>query len=136
MLSGISQKHSVRSITYCFTEFCNSQCYHNSLHPSSLFEPRHPSLNVVPKNASQWHRYQSHIKTSVKKERDSEARQGLGQPCPPAPGLGTRGKTPHAQSLTQVRSRLLSWMRANDPSAGSPTATLLRLLLPLSDKVH
>ena len=24
----------------------------------------------------------------------------------------------------------------NDPSAGSPTETLLRLLLPLSDKVH
>ena len=28
------------------------------------------------------------------------------------------------------------WMRANDASAGSPTETLLRLLLPLSDKVH
>ena len=27
-------------------------------------------------------------------------------------------------------------MRANDPSAGSPTETLLRLLLPLSDKLH
>ena len=27
-------------------------------------------------------------------------------------------------------------MRANDPSAGSPTETLLRLLLPLSDAVH
>ncbi len=27
-------------------------------------------------------------------------------------------------------------MHANDPSAGSPTETLLRLLLPLSDKVH
>jgi hypothetical protein len=24
----------------------------------------------------------------------------------------------------------------NDPSAGSPTETLLRLLLPLSDEVH
>jgi hypothetical protein len=28
------------------------------------------------------------------------------------------------------------WIRVNDPSAGSPTETLLRLLLPLSDKVH
>ena len=28
------------------------------------------------------------------------------------------------------------YARANDPSAGSPTETLLRLLLPLSDKVH
>ena len=26
--------------------------------------------------------------------------------------------------------------RANDPSAGSPTETLLRLLLPLNDKVY
>jgi hypothetical protein len=30
----------------------------------------------------------------------------------------------------------LPYIRANDPSAGSPTETLLRLLLPLSDKVH
>ena len=30
----------------------------------------------------------------------------------------------------------LVWIRVNDPSAGSPTETLLRLLLPLSDKVH
>ena len=28
------------------------------------------------------------------------------------------------------------YYRVNDPSAGSPTETLLRLLLPLSDKVH
>ena len=27
-------------------------------------------------------------------------------------------------------------IRVNDPSAGSPTETLLRLLLPLGDKVH
>ena len=30
----------------------------------------------------------------------------------------------------------LNWMRANDPSAGSPTETFLRLLLALSDRVH
>ena len=29
----------------------------------------------------------------------------------------------------------LNWISVNDPSAGSPTETLLRLLLPLSDKV-
>ena len=27
------------------------------------------------------------------------------------------------------------WIRVNDPSAGSPTETLLRLLLPLNDQV-
>ena len=30
---------------------------------------------------------------------------------------------------------ILVWIRVNDPSAGSPTETLLRLLLPLNDKV-
>ena len=30
----------------------------------------------------------------------------------------------------------LNWISVNDPSAGSPTETLLRLLLPLSDKVY
>ena len=30
----------------------------------------------------------------------------------------------------------LVWISVNDPSAGSPTETLLRLLLPLSDKVY
>ena len=30
----------------------------------------------------------------------------------------------------------LDWISVNDPSAGSPTETLLRLLLPLSDKVY
>ena len=34
------------------------------------------------------------------------------------------------------RSWLWNTLRANDPSAGSPTETLLRLLLPLSDKVY
>ena len=28
------------------------------------------------------------------------------------------------------------YIRANDPSAGSPTETLVRLLLPLSERVH
>ena len=30
----------------------------------------------------------------------------------------------------------VNWIRVIDPSAGSPTETLLRLLLPLSNKVH
>ena len=31
--------------------------------------------------------------------------------------------------------RVGTWIRVNDPSAGSPTETLLRLLLPLNDQV-
>jgi hypothetical protein len=47
----------------------------------------------------------------------------------------------HSGTLAQpqrihIRFMVENWMRVNDPSAGSPTETLLRLLLPLSDKVH
>ena len=38
--------------------------------------------------------------------------------------------------LTHVYGYGVKWIRVNDPSAGSPTETLLRLLLPLSDKVY
>ena len=41
-----------------------------------------------------------------------------------------------AQKLINGSSQWNGWIRVNDPSAGSPTETLLRLLLPLSDKVH
>ena len=37
--------------------------------------------------------------------------------------------TVHLQQLTKIKG-------INDPSAGSPTETLLRLLLPLNDKVR
>ena len=36
---------------------------------------------------------------------------------------------------SSIHTIVIGWC-ANDPSAGSPTETLLRLLLPLSDKVH
>ena len=41
-----------------------------------------------------------------------------------------------AQPDLTASSGLKFGFRVNDPSAGSPTETLLRLLLPLSDKVH
>ena len=43
------------------------------------------------------------------------------------------------RSVPDNHSISLQWPRqvcTNDPSAGSPTKTLLRFLLPLSDKVH
>jgi hypothetical protein len=48
--------------------------------------------------------------------------------------MGVDAISTHAQDPNG--SQVIGWMRANDPSAGSPTETLLRLLLPLSDKVH
>ena len=43
---------------------------------------------------------------------------------------------PSPPSHSQGKFTLIGLDSANDPSAGSPTETLLRLLLPLSDKVH
>ena len=46
--------------------------------------------------------------------------------------------TKHYLSYSQVTEpvTLIIKNRANDPTAGSPTVTLLRLLLPLDAKVH
>jgi hypothetical protein len=44
----------------------------------------------------------------------------------------------HEMAGTDVRwhaQGVETWVRVNDPSAGSPTETLLRLLLPLNDQV-
>ena len=50
-------------------------------------------------------------------------------------GIDAEHLLPHAEAHGKMHSDI-DWMRANDPSAGSPTETLLRLLLPLSDKVY
>ena len=48
---------------------------------------------------------------------------------------GARG-APQPKCLKRVRRSFCSAGFDNDPSAGSPTETLLRLLLPLNDKVQ
>lgn len=57
---------------------------------------------------------------------------------PPSPrevrGGSVPGRSPAAR-VTRSRSVLFKG-HGNDPSAGSPTETLLRLLLPLNDKVQ
>ena len=47
-----------------------------------------------------------------------------------------RASTPSGTSQREIHNGMVGFVRVNDPSAGSPTETLLRLLLPLSDKVH
>ena len=108
--------------------------YHTSLRPSSLSEPRHPSLKVVreaqhntKQTCTQLHNCNgSRIKATQRHPNLLPARFHMREAdaLPPHP-------EPHHRVSGQDK-----WMRANDPSAGSPTETLLRLLLPLSDKVH
>ncbi|PHT25374.1 hypothetical protein CQW23_34993 [Capsicum baccatum] len=62
--------------------------------------------------------------------------------CAPGMGGGTRARcqsTPLARTPQLINTFAGSFCYAgfdNDPSAGSPTETLLRLLLPLNDKVQ
>ena len=58
--------------------------------------------------------------------------------APPPLSVCTKAaaKPPLAQTLTKEFTGMWLDVCANDPSAGSPTETLLRLLLPLSDKVY
>ena len=42
---------------------------------------------------------------------------------------------PEAMTNSKWKKSIMLFQYANDPSAGSPTETLLRLLLPLNDKV-
>ena len=55
-------------------------------------------------------------------------------PPPMSIWKGTRTIIP--KQTSQKNPQCVVSTCANDPSAGSPTETLLRLLLPLSDKVH
>ena len=69
----------------------------------------------------------------------------VGQPLQPtqdprrAPDMAqesSEADTPMCTRRLQIQARfaLLVWMCVNDPYVGSPTETLLRLLLPLNDK--
>ena len=56
--------------------------------------------------------------------------------------LGLENRFKNVLGIIQVfshntqRTSFRFWICVNDPSAGSPTETLLRLLLPLSDKIY
>ena len=134
MLSGISRKHNMRSSSCRFTEFCNSQCLSHFAAPfivdrteTSIAESCEEKLQVDMQtclNALQ-------LRQGSRNEDNTEVIN-----APPPSGICMKGSR---HILTQTPTKQFTWCcrkRANDPSAGSPTETLLRLLLPLSDKVH
>jgi hypothetical protein len=88
--------------------------FRNSLRPSQELEPRHPPLQLTVTSPA------SGLQRSS--ERSATTRAHVFQIS------GAQGEARH--------KALAYRLCANDPSAGSPTETLLRLLLPLSDKVH
>ena len=118
----------MRSKIRWFTDSANHTTYRISLRSSSLREPRHPLLRVI-----------SVIILSLlffdKKRRQKSklhTRKFIG--C-----VWEGEDTNSSKKDALVPSKTIhsvGWIIFNDPSAGSPTETLLRLLLPLNDKVQ
>ncbi|KAF3948031.1 hypothetical protein CMV_025916 [Castanea mollissima] len=90
--------------------------YRISLRSSSMPEPRDPLLKVVTIKF-----FQTLIATA----------NGLN--CPVG-GRTRRGNVRYSKDMGK-RWQAKPATLGNDPSAGSPTETLLRLLLPLNDRV-
>ena len=109
--------------------------YRISLRSSSMPEPRDPLLKVL-----------IHFRNAYERRRDGsdiKTREGVYKRVlvgPPAGAL-VRGcdapgaEIPPRQQFGNVHIGFGSCKLGNDPSAGSPTETLLRLLLPLNDRV-
>ena len=144
----------MRSNPYWFTEFCNSQCLSHFAAPfivvraeTSVAESCKADgvAEEPPREDTSQHKCKVQINTTDGAGEDTTVgSRSHGAACeylegerlPRAQREHTAGPTSFPQGLTEVGSRGAVRMRANDPSAGSPTETLLRLLLPLSDKVH
>jgi hypothetical protein len=113
--------------------------YRISLRSSSMPEPRDPLLKVL----IHFSRIQSQTCFSLHSGFDSP----LASPAtPPSPAVTGKNGATAADSCPRTRPtkateegwecRGLGLLQLfNDPSAGSPTETLLRLLLPLNDQV-
>ena len=136
MLSGMSQKHNMRSSPCRFTEFCNSQCLSHFAAPFIVDRTE----TSIAESCEQHFRY------LVDKKREQNALEEAvavvnapaSSACAPPPPMRIstgRLKAPVADPHQTIHNDVCGTC-ANDPSAGSPTETLLRLLLPLSDKVH
>ena len=101
--------------------------YRISLRSSSLREPRHPLLRVISVNTSF---------SSLLKRRDKKGKLHTRKFI----GCVWEGEDTNSSKKDElVPSKTIhsvGWIIFNDPSAGSPTETLLRLLLPLNDKVQ
>jgi hypothetical protein len=134
--------------------------YRISLRSSSLPEPRYPLLRVVQHSVKSGLQrdglylkkrgFNSPIKGRLRRFVPERGKQRSLFDIPNSTAKSRIEQSFHSENLTFVWSSKLSlfsnkptlrirgdstWIRVNDPSAGSPTETLLRLLLPLDDQV-
>ena len=129
-----------------------AQHVHRTLmHPSSSSQPRHPMLKIVWGIAHKNDKLRTPSSSYTERCTATLPRAKMRHPaCAKHHFLFLRtanfrmdagmGESPCSKEQRTCSRHLFTpnvirWC-ANDPSAGSPTETLLRLLLPLSDKVH
>ena len=103
--------------------------YRNWLRSSSMHEPRDPPLEVVTFRFIEIARFQ-YMRKQVRKNTQIGCTNGAALLQSVA---HLKPRLPHL--LRTVHSGVSQKTNGNDPSAGSPTETLLRLLLPLNDQV-
>jgi hypothetical protein len=133
MLWDKSQQHHLRSEVWWFTDFCNSHCLSQftasfiELGTKTSIAESYKKYNAYHANHSSLMKGQTYPSVIYRPEE----LQYL-QPHPEYSykvPITNRSKGRDKFSFSIIFS-------VNDPSAGSPTETLLRLLLPLGDKVH
>jgi hypothetical protein len=119
----------MRSKIRWFTDSANHTTYRISLRSSSLREPRHPLLRVI-----------SVIILSLFFRLHERGDKKVNFILISYIGCVWEGEGAHSKKNLNSHLRKtihsVGWIIFNDPSAGSPTETLLRLLLPLNDKVQ
>ena len=137
MLLGISQKHNVCSSPCRLTEFCNSQCLSHFAAPFIVARTETSiakSCELFIAYPIDWMWKQILICSTLRQWVWTSMFNISSNPSPVSICKGTHASIPKQTSQKNPQSVVCAC--ANDPSAGSPTETLLRLLLPLSDKVH
>ena len=119
--------------------------YHTLLHPSSSSQPRHPMLKIVVthKGLRPWKQERIHWVSKAQRCPGIAAGRQRKPTWLWLTSLNVHGGehsiAAHLPTQAFTAPNHCAPVQngcANDPSAGSPTETLLRLLLPLSDKVH
>ena len=135
---------NLRSKTRWFTGFCNS---HQVSHFATFFIDARAEISVAE---SRFDFYRRRRRTRARTDSGAAGARSFVQipwrntrRCKfVRPGAGSRDEgdagpggppTPEVETGSRV---VLPCRFDNDPSAGSPTETLLRLLLPLNDKVQ
>ena len=134
-LSRITRKSHMRSTSCWLTESCNSQCVSHFAAPFIVVRAETSITGGCVCSCPFRHLMIWKIAGSVKNKQQQKVASELSTNPPTTLGHAQRRmkRHPHGHNATCTNMKLEC---VNDSSAGSPTETLLRLLLPPSDEVH